>query len=94
MLAKISADFANMLKVSLLLKSGLYKKEIAEALGIHPYKAGLYIDAVTNSEPERIRAALARCHEADRALKSTRLDYTALERLVCTMPTSARRKGR
>lgn len=92
-LAKISADFANMLKVSLLLKSGMYKKEIAESLGIHPYKAGLYIDAVANSEPERIRAALARCHEADRALKSTRLDYTALERLICTMPSNARRKG-
>ena len=93
-LAMITSDFNNMMKVSVCLSAGLYKDEIAAKTGIHPFKVSKYIDAVKDSDPERIRAALDRCREADAAIKSSRIDYIALERLVCTMPQRKYSRGK
>lgn len=90
-LSMITSDFTNMMKVSVYMEAGIYKDEIAKRTGIHPFKVSKYMDAVASSEQGRIRAALERCRDADAALKSSRIDYIALERLICTMPSRKQR---
>ena len=59
---------------------------------MHPYRAGLYLEAVKDRSTEQIAAAVRRCREADVSIKSTSLeDYIAIERLVCTVPSKRRR---
>ncbi|MBE6562948.1 MAG: DNA polymerase III subunit delta [Ruminococcaceae bacterium] len=85
-LAGITSDFINMLTVSIYMKYGLTKDDIARKTGIHAFRVGKYMEAVRNSETAAIRAALDRCREADVMLKSSVIDFIALERLVCVMP--------
>lgn len=85
-LAGITSDFINMLTVSVYIKEGLTKDEIARKTGLHTFRVGKYAEAVRNVETAAIRAALDRCREADAALKASGIDYIALERLVCVMP--------
>jgi len=68
------------------MKYGLTKDDIARKTGIHAFRVGKYMEAVRNSETAAIRAALDRCREADVMLKSSVIDFIALERLVCVMP--------
>ncbi len=88
-LGSVSKAMCDMLAVSLMLQAGAEKQEIAKSLKIHEYRAGLYINAVSNMEPARLRAAADRCREADVLMKTSRLDYIALERLICTIPAKA-----
>ena len=90
-LGKVSACICKMLAVSRLAAAGDGATEIAAKLHMHPYPVKLYLNAVQGMEPERLAAAVRRCREADALLKGTRLDYIALERLVCTLPV---RRGR
>lgn len=93
-LGSVSKAMNDMMSVSLLMQSGMNKSDIAKSLKIHEYRTGLYMEAVRNMEPERLRAAINRCREADVLMKSSRLDYIALERLVCTIPAKPRiRRG-
>ncbi len=85
-LAGITSDFINMLTVSLHMKEGLTKDDIARKTGLHAFRVGKYMEAVRHSDVASIRAALDRCREADAALKSSVIDFIALERLVCVMP--------
>lgn len=93
-LGSVSKAMCDMLNVSLLLTNGCDKGEIAKKLKIHEYRAGLYMDAVRSMETARLRAAADRCREADVLMKTSRLDYIALERLICTIPakSGAKRK--
>ncbi len=86
-LAGVSKAICDMTAVSLLLKKGCDKAEIAKKLKLHEYRAGLYINAVRDTEPARLIAAADRCREADLLMKSSRLDYIALERFICTIPS-------
>lgn len=88
-LGSVSKAMCEMLNVSLLMKNGCDKSEISKKLKLHEYRAGLYMDAVRNTEPARLRAAADRCREADVLMKSSRLDYIALERLICTIPSKS-----
>lgn len=88
-LGSVSKAMCDMLTISILMKSGCDKSEIAKKLKIHEYKVGLYMDAVRNTETARLRAAADRCREADVMMKTSRLDYIALERLICTIPSKA-----
>lgn len=85
-LAGIIADFSNMLKIGIYMKEGLYKADISAKTGMHTFRVGRYMEAAQGKELAVIRGALERCREADLALKSSGVDYIALERLVCTMP--------
>ena len=93
-LGSVSRAVCDMLTVSTLLASGLDKSEIAKKMKMHEYRAGLYVNAVRDTEPARIRAAAERLREADLLLKSTRLDYIALERFICTIPSRSRTRRR
>ncbi len=93
-LGSVSRAVCDMLTVSTLLAAGLDKAEISRKMKMHEYRAGLYINAVRDSEPARLRAAADRLREADVLLKSTRLDYIALERFICTIPARSRTRRR
>ena len=92
-LSKVSACICNMLAVCRLAKAGCSVTEIAAKLNLHPYPTKLYYQAVQGMEPERLAAAAGRCRAADGLIKRSRLDYIALERLVCTLPAGGGRRG-
>ena len=89
-LASVSKCICDMMAVSYLVRDGANKSDVASKMKMHEYRAGLYMQAVAGSPPERLLAAANRCREADLKLKSTTLDYIALERLICTIPTKRR----
>ena len=88
--AALGRVLTDMLHVSLLQAEGMQKKEISLALKMHEYKCGLYMQALRGVESGRLRAAVERCLETDRLLKSTDLKYIAVERLICTIPAKRR----
>ena len=88
--AALGRVLTDMLHVCMMQNDGAQKKDIAAALKMHEYKCSLYMQALRGVEDARLRAAMERCQEADKLLKSTDLKYIALERLICTIP--ARRK--
>lgn len=88
--ASLGRVLTDMLHVCVLQGEGLQKKEIAAALKMHEYKCSLYMQALRGTEPARLRAAVERCLETDRLLKSTDLKYIAVERLICTIPSKRR----
>ena len=91
-LGSVSRVLCDMLTVSALAAEGCDKNAVAEKAKMHPYRAGLYLEAVKDRSTEQIAAAVRRCREADVSIKSTSLeDYIAIERLVCTVPSKRRR---
>ncbi len=88
--ASLGRVLTDMLHVCMLKSEGMQKKEIASVLKMHEYKCSLYMQAVGQTEPGRLRAAVERCLDTDRLLKSTELKYIAVERLICTIPSSRR----
>lgn len=91
-LGSVTKVMCDMLTVSALAANGCDQKAVAEKTNMHPYRAGLYLEAVRDRSTEQIAAAVRRCREADVSIKSTSLDdYIAVERLVCTVPS--RRRG-
>ncbi len=89
-LASVTKCICDMMAVACLAEDGADKQTVASKMKMHEYRAGLYLRAVAGSPPERLLAAAKRCREADIKLKSTSLDYIAIERLICTIPTKRR----
>lgn len=85
-MAQIVRAFCDMLAVAALVAEGSDAPAVAARMKMHSYRAGLYVSAVRERGADRIAAALERCREADLQLKTTRLDYIALERFICTIP--------
>ena len=89
-LASVTKCICDMMAVAYLAAEGADKQTVASKMKMHEYRAGLYMQAVSGSPPERLLAAAKRCREADLKLKSTSLDYIAIERLICTIPAKRR----
>ncbi len=85
-LGSVSRSMNDMLSVALLMKKGCDKGEISRKLKIHEYKTGLIMTAVRDVEIGKLAAALERCREADVKMKTSNLDFIAIERLICTLP--------
>ncbi len=83
-LGALSRAYADLLSVALLSEEGKSKKEIAAALKMHEYKAGLYLRAAKSRGVERLRTALSLCRHADTASKTGTgaSGYLALEYLI------------
>lgn len=90
-MAQIVKAFCDMLAVAALVDEGADAATVAARMKMHAYRAGLYVSAVRGRGMARIAAALERCREADIQLKTTRLDYIALERFICTIPAGRKR---
>ena len=89
-LASVTKCICDMMAVAYLVRDGADKGTVASKMKMHEYRAGLYMSAVAGSPPERLLAAANRCRDADIMLKSSSLDYVALERLICTIPAKRR----
>lgn len=82
-LSGITEAFSLMYSCALLQDAGKTKTEIASALKIHEYRAGLYMKSASARGKKRLRASLRACLDADVRIKSTPADsYTVLDRLV------------
>ena len=91
-LGSVSRSMNDMLSVAIMMKNGCDKADISRKLKIHEYKTGLIMTAVRDMEIGRLAAAMERCREADVKMKTSGLDYIAIERLVCTIPLKRGRK--
>ena len=81
-IGEIATTLANMQAARILTESGKNIKEIAAALGIHEYKMGLIVRAVSGVSRERIARIVALAAEADLAIKRSYADYSPIERLI------------
>lgn len=79
---EIAATLANMQAAKILTESGKNIKEIAATLGIHEYKMGLIVRAVSGVSRERIARIVSLAAEADLAIKRSYADYSPIERLI------------
>lgn len=85
-LASLLKVMSDLLTVATLQAEGAERADIARALKMHEYKAGLYMKSAAGFGVPRITAALNRCLAADRLMKSASMGYIPLERFVCTIP--------
>ena len=84
-LAQVAKLYADLLAVALLAEEGSGEKEIAKALGMHEYKAGLYFRAAKRMGTPLIEEKLALCVKTDAQLKNGTASYRGLEQLVATL---------
>ena len=87
LLGSIMKTISEMLTVKMMMKKGVGTGEISSKLGIHEYKIKLIMRSVEMRDIEEIESAVGACAEADAKLKSSRLGYIALERLVASIGT-------
>lgn len=92
LLASVSASFCDMAVVAQLSAENNDKRAIAAALGMHEYRVGLYMRAVSGIPHEVLADAVAKCAEAELKMKTSPLGYIPLERLICTA-TPGRKHG-
>ncbi len=69
-IAGVSRTMADLLAVSLLADDGKNADRIAERMGMHKYKASLYLRAAEKRGTARLAAALDACRAADTAAKT------------------------
>lgn len=85
-LALIIHQFRLMLQVKVLAAKGMSEREIASTLKVHPYPVKLALRQVSSCSEGALREWLFRAIEADRAIKSGRIDKTlAVERLILSI---------
>ncbi len=82
-LSSITKVICDISSVKALLDSGLPSSSVSEKLGMHSYKAGIYIKSASRTDSDRLRQLVEICYEADKKIKLTQLDkYAVLDRLT------------
>ncbi len=84
-LGEISRIFSEMQSMRVLLDAGKSIKEVAAALKIHEYKAGLLAKAVGRTSSQRLAHVIALAADTDLSLKRSSADYAPLEKLICAL---------
>lgn len=85
-LGTVTRAFSELYLTDALASGGCGKKELANRLKIHEYKAGLYLRAVRRYDSEALRQALAACRRADRLAKNANMEpYRLLEVLLAEL---------
>ncbi len=84
-LSEVSRVVCDLSMVGALNASGQTAAEISAALKIHEYRVGLYLRQTRQISPERLRATVAACKEADRAIKLSGAGYGIIEKLICAL---------
>lgn len=86
LLAQITRVYMDLAAAAVFLEEGRDKRELAQVLKMHEYKAGLYCRAASGVSAEYFENALEKCLDADMAMKSSAVNgYELLERLVGTI---------
>ena len=83
LLSQITKVFSDLAAAAAFIEDGREKNELAKAMKMHEYKAGLYFKAVKAAPEGFITAMIARCADADLLIKSSPLGYEVIERLIC-----------
>ena len=83
-LASVMRMYTELFLVKRLFDMGQNKAQISKATGIHEFKVGRYITAVSKESPKRLERAIELCREADIKSKSSSnvVSYIAVERLI------------
>ena len=81
-LGGISGVMTDMLAVKSLSECGASPQKISSALGMHEYTVKLYMKSVSGRTMQSLEDAVYSCACADTQLKSTRLGYIVLQRLI------------
>ena len=84
-MGELSKTLCDMQAVRLFLDAGKSMKEIAAALKLHEYKAGLLCKAVGKVDAARLARAVDLSVKADAAVKRSFGDYTPIETLICSL---------
>lgn len=84
-LGELSRTVCDMHATRILTDAGKSKSEVAATLKLHEYKAGLLMQAASRVTVERLARAVALCAEADFSLKRSAGDYSAVEKLICSL---------
>lgn len=85
-LGTVSRLCAELLQVRMLRDAGMTPAEIASKLKMHEYVLSLRLKSANARPIEALEKAAALCREADRKLKSTRLDnFRLIELLILEM---------
>lgn len=83
LLGQINKAFCDLAAAAHALEEGMSQADFAKMMGMHPYRAGLMLNAARTKPVKYFDSAVERCAEADRKIKSTPLAYEAIERLIC-----------
>ncbi|MBE6586074.1 MAG: DNA polymerase III subunit delta [Ruminococcaceae bacterium] len=87
-LSEVSRVVCDLAMVGSLGESGKTAAEISIALKMHEYRVGLYLRQASKVPPERLRAAVLACREADAAMKGalgSAGGYGVIEKLICSL---------
>lgn len=85
-LALISKNMNNLLKLKQLKNKGYDNKGIAEKLGMHPYAVSKNLPQAAKFSEEELKNAVKKCVEADEAIKTGKLkDTISVEMLILTV---------
>ena len=85
-LSEVSRVICDLAAVRAMADGGSTAAEIASALKMHEYRAGLYLRQARSADPAHLHAALEACAAADRALKRSAGDgYGVIEKLICKL---------
>ena len=86
LLSQITRVYMDLAAAAVFLEEGRDKRELAQVMKMHEYKAGLYCKAAAGVSAEYFENALEKCLDADMAMKSSAVNgYELLERLVGTL---------
>ncbi|MBQ8641331.1 MAG: DNA polymerase III subunit delta [Clostridia bacterium] len=86
LLAQVTRVYMDLAAAAVFREEGRDKREFAQVMKMHEYKAGLYYKAASGAGAEYFENALERCLDADMAMKSSAVNgYQLLERLVGTL---------
>lgn len=85
-LGEVIRVWCDLAAVKALMRENYTPAQIAAALKIHSYKAGLYVKQAVNIPDEAIRRAIDACVSADLSMKSASgQGFRPLELLICTL---------
>ena len=75
--------YADLYTVKTLLESGVVNSEISKTIGMHEYRAKIYISRASKLSKNGLEKAISLCGEADMKIKKSNLDnYKVIEVLL------------
>lgn len=84
-LTSVSATYTSMAIAKMMSEQGYDEAAIAKKLGVHEYKAKLYVRASKNHSAQKLEEAAMLCTQADTDMKLMYSDEIVLERLLCAI---------
>ena len=84
-MGEVASTVCDMIKIKSMLADGMSPSGIASALKMNEYKVKLYVNGIRDTSPQKLRRAMQLCSEADLALKHSAQDYSAIEKLICSL---------